>query len=387
MEASNTVEDLPHTPARHGARRRALGWLALAALVLGLHLLLGGTAYVLLDGRPGLAPAAPPLEVKLLPAQPLAAGSTPAASAKAHPAAPPRRRAPRVSPATPAPQPAEPATPAIAAAPADLPGDEGDALDSSAHGAATAAGSDTDFPGQGLKAPAADRFRLPASASLSYDTFFNGMPNQTGTIDWRTDGQQYRLSIGFSLPFVGRFEYASNGRVGASGLAPVQYVERRSRRDPSITRFEREAVPPVLRFTRSGATPALPAQAQDRFSVLVQLAGLVAGDPMRYQPGSARRFEVADTDSIETWTLAVVGREQLMAHGVALDTLHLMRLPRRPGDRRRIDIWLAASLQWLPARLLQTEPDGTQLELRIRPPGSSPGAPPAGVEAEPMRGS
>ena len=43
-----------------------------------------------------------------------------------------------------------------------------------------------------------------------------------------------------------------------------------------------------------------------------------------------------------------------------------MRLPRRDGDRRRIDVWLAPSLGWLPARIVQTEPNGTQFELLWR---------------------
>jgi hypothetical protein len=30
---------------------------------------------------------------------------------------------------------------------------------------------------------------------------------------------------------------------------------------------------------------------------------------------------------------------------------------------RRIDVWLAPSLGWLPARIVQTEPNGTQFEL------------------------
>jgi hypothetical protein len=40
-----------------------------------------------------------------------------------------------------------------------------------------------------------------------------------------------------------------------------------------------------------------------------------------------------------------------------------MRLPRHEGDQRRIDVWLAPSLGWLPVRFVQTEPNGTQVEL------------------------
>ncbi len=42
-----------------------------------------------------------------------------------------------------------------------------------------------------------------------------------------------------------------------------------------------------------------------------------------------------------------------------------MRLPRRAGDTRRIDIWLAPSLGWLPVRMVQTEPNGAQIELLL----------------------
>jgi hypothetical protein len=58
-----------------------------------------------------------------------------------------------------------------------------------------------------------------------------------------------------------------------------------------------------------------------------------------------------------------------------IDARHFMRLPRREGDRRRIDVWLAPSLGWLPARLVQTEPNGTQIELvwrgKIAPPDAN----------------
>jgi hypothetical protein len=51
-----------------------------------------------------------------------------------------------------------------------------------------------------------------------------------------------------------------------------------------------------------------------------------------------------------------------------------MRLPRHEGDRRRIDVWLAPSLGWLPARIVQTEPNGTQVELLWRGKLAVPGA-------------
>ena len=76
-----------------------------------------------------------------------------------------------------------------------------------------------------------------------------------------------------------------------------------------------------------------------------------------------RQFSVADNDSSEIWPFETVGDETVQARGGSFSARHFTRLPRREGDRRRIDVWLAPSLGWLPARILQTEPNGMQIEL------------------------
>ena len=53
-------------------------------------------------------------------------------------------------------------------------------------------------------------------------------------------------------------------------------------------------------FTRTPKTLALPDGAQDRFSMVMQLASLVRGEPDAYKPGVTRQFFVVDNDSGET---------------------------------------------------------------------------------------
>ncbi len=118
-----------------------------------------------------------------------------------------------------------------------------------------------------------------------------------------------------------------------------------------------------IAFTRTPATLALPDGAQDRFSMIMQLASLVRGDPDAYQPGVTRQFYVTDNDSGEIWPIETIGDEAVSMEQGFIDARHFMRLPRHAGDRRRIDVWLAPSLGWLPVRLVQTEPNGTQVEL------------------------
>ena len=118
-----------------------------------------------------------------------------------------------------------------------------------------------------------------------------------------------------------------------------------------------------IAFTRTPTTLPLPDGAQDRFSMVMQLASLVRGDPAAYKPGVTRQFFVVDNDSGENWPVETIGDETIRTAQGYLETRHFKRLPRHDGDLRRIDVWLAPSLGWLPARIVQTEPNGTQFEL------------------------
>lgn len=205
------------------------------------------------------------------------------------------------------------------------------------------------------------KFSVPPSGELQYDTFYNGVRNQPGTIHWTSNAQSYEMVVSVPLPFVGTFVYSSHGRLDAFGLAPEQYVEKRGRRAEDVSIFNRAAK--QIAFTRTPATLPLPDGAQDRFSMVMQLASLVRGDPGAYQPGVTRQFFVVDSDSGENWPVETIGDETIRTAQGYLDTRHFKRLPRHDGDRRRIDVWLAPSLGWLPARIMQTEPNGTEFEL------------------------
>ncbi len=231
----------------------------------------------------------------------------------------------------------------------------------SATATANSPGSADNNAASEAKATPGIKFSVPPSGDLQYDTFYNGVRNQPGTIHWASDGQSYQIVVSVPLPFIGTFSYASHGRIDAFGLAPDQYIEKRGRRGEDVTVFNR--VTKQIAFTRTPATLALPDGAQDRFSMIMQLASLVRGDPDAYQPGVTRQFYVTDNDSGEIWPIETIGDEAVRMEQGFIDARHFMRLPRHAGDRRRIDVWLAPSLGWLPVRLVQTEPNGTQVEL------------------------
>ena len=367
------------TQARLAAAQRRSSrwrWAGVLAAVVGAHFIAAQWFERHHDTFKPASPEHVPVQVALLKPERIetqAAGSPP--PVKAAPATPKRvARAPRkhvLTATRPRPEPLETApatqtasTPADATAAASAP--------NVASSATADAGSNADAAGQGNAPHTAPgvKFSVPPSGELQYDTFYNGVRNQPGTIHWSSDGRSYDMVVSVPLPFIGTFSYSSHGHVDAFGLAPDQYIEKRGRRGEDITAFHRDTK--QIGFTRTPNTLPLQDGAQDRFSMVMQLASLVRGDPDAYQPGVTRQFFVTDNDSGEIWSIETIGDEGVRTDQGTIDARHFMRLPRHEGDRRRIDVWLAPSLGWLPARLVQTEPNGTQIELvwrgKIAPP-------------------
>lgn len=361
-------------PARRVAAARMWRWgLALSA-TLALHAAVGTWIE---RHRDTFAPTTitPPVQVTLLQPERIARANTPAPAHGSGGTRPThaQRHTQQTEPILQALD-AQAAAPAAASAAAST-AVAASAISAAGASAAVADGASSTSAGAGVK------FSVPPSGNLHYETFYNGVQNQPGTIRWHSDGNGYEMVVSVPLPFVGTFSYASRGRIDAFGLAPARYVEQRGRRPEDVTTFDRDTK--RIAFTRTTASLALPDGAQDRFSMVMQLASLVRGDPNAYTPGVTRAFYVADDDSGETWPIETIGDETMRTADGFVQARHFTRLPRHEGDRRRIDIWLAQSLGWLPARIVQTEPDGTQFELLWRGKLVAPGAENAPSGSEP----
>jgi hypothetical protein len=302
-------------------------------------------------------PQAPSLEAILLPPpEPV------------HPVTPPPPRPvpkPRPVPAPrPVPRPApEPAAPPVATAPT---GTTAEATGSGTEGTGSGSQAGPAAPAAPEGPPAAPaeviKYAPPPSATLHYNSYVNGVQNPDSQIRWEQDGQHYRLAVETRILWF-RFSFQSTGTLGPQGLQPDRYEENRKKKVDTTT-FDRAAGTVV--FSRGGQAP-LPASAQDRFSIFLQLVTLARGNPQRYNaPGVTENFMVADTTSVEPMLVQYVGEEQIETGQGFVRTKHFVRLQRRASDRRRVEVWLAPSLGWMPARLRQTEPDGTQIDLVYR---------------------
>lgn len=363
---SDTVTATALAPARsrgagpHGARR----WTVALAMALALHTAAAAWFLTRRD-HAAVEAAKPPVEVALLQPQRIArvapqpsrmrppAGAARAGGARGHALQAVATGADGSAPPAPS---------------AEGPSASASEMQSASTTSASAAASGP----TAAQAATGVRFSVPPSGDLHYNTFYNGVQNQPGTIHWTSDGDGYDMLVTVPLPFVGTFSYESRGRIDAFGLAPQRYSEKRGRRPEDVTTFDRAGK--QIAFSRTNGARALPDGAQDRFSMIMQLASLVRGDPQAYRPGVTRAFYVADNDSAETWPIETIGDESVQTPDGFVAARHFMRLPRHEGDRRRIDVWLAPSLGWLPARIVQTEPNGTQVELLWRGKLAVPGA-------------
>ncbi|WP_213780433.1 DUF3108 domain-containing protein [Caballeronia sp. dw_276] len=351
-------------------------WIAVLLAVLALHWVAGRWVDMSRNVSNPVPAEHVPVQVELLTPKPVAQAPAPAV--------PPPKPAPALHPAT---QPTRAITTtqqtaqaaeaaAVAAAQADQAQQAAQSAQAAAKAASDAAAAQAASAAVAKAVASGDKFDVPPTGELRYDTLINGVMNQTGTIHWINSAQHYEMVVSIPLPFVGPYVYSSKGHIDGFGIAPEQYSEQRGRRAADITVFDRTTK--QLVYTRTPNSQPLADGAQDRFSVVMQLASLVRGSPDTYKPGVVRQFSVADNDSNEIWPIETVGDENVQARDGNVQARHFTRLARRDGDRRRLDIWLAPSIGWLPVRIVQTEPNGLQMELlwrgKLQPPTPAPSA-------------
>ncbi|CAN7240659.1 DUF3108 domain-containing protein [Acidovorax sp. LjRoot66] len=374
--------------------RRAL--IALTALVLALH-------WLLLQGVPLVwdSPAAPSGQVfstrtiAAAPAPVAAPAATPTPSATPPPAAPapvPRKRPPRpapvaeahpAEPAVAAPEPVvppEPALEAAAAAPSApaMPEPAASAAVATASAPAapastpvevnpTAAGIDIAPPGSGTgqtASAAPPPVQIPPPVRLTYE-----VKGQAKKFDytaraellWQHDGSRYEARQEVSAFLIGSRTQRSTGLVSAQGLQPERFGDRS--RSEQAAHFDHAQG----RVTFSVNTPqaAIGPGAQDRLSMFIQLAAMLAADPARYTPGTQITLTTVSARNADRWTFSIEAPETLNLPVGATPTLKLLRLPRRDYDQKA-ELWLAPGLGYLPARIKLTQSNGDFADLLLR---------------------
>jgi len=392
-------------PRRAGPPWRILGLLA-ALVLLGHALVLR-----MPTARLGLAPAPPPGRVAVLDTRSIPAAPPPEAGAPAAPMQPAPvpaqpakkpvfKKKPAFAHAPPVPaaidsiaqSPAQPAAPPDAsapgpdqAAPSHPAGDTAGAEDAAGAAAATAAASASQAassPSSDLSAPSASSvssdapapapapaatpvtaMALPASAQLTYRMTGSAkglVYRAKGELMWRHDGASYSAGMTVRALFLGARTMHSAGQVGAQGLAPARFA------DKSRTELAAHFEPEKGQISFSANTPPAAWQpgAQDRVSVVLQLGGMLAGNPSGFADGSTITVFTAGPRDADYWTFVVEGAQVLSLPFGELATLKLSRQPRRPYDQK-VELWYAPALGYLPVRNKITQANGDFVDQEL----------------------
>ncbi|MDQ3271430.1 MAG: DUF3108 domain-containing protein, partial [Pseudomonadota bacterium] len=211
---------------------------------------------------------------------------------------------------------------------------------------------------------AAGALSIPGSARLKYSMTGRSKTmdyHAQAQLDWQQDGEAYQLSMVVSAFGLGERSMTSKGRLTGDGLAPTRFLDK--------SRSERAAhfQPDKGKITFSVNTTDVPWQAgaQDRVSVFVQLASLLAGDPARYPRGSSISLYTAGPTTADTWTFVVEAEEKLSLPAGEFIAVKLTRKPQRDYDQT-VEVWLAPAIGWLPVRTRITQQNGDFVDQQLR---------------------
>ncbi|MEG2047667.1 MAG: DUF3108 domain-containing protein [Comamonas sp.] len=372
--------------------RRALLIVLLTVLVAAAHW------WLLTDlpwGRSTAAPpapdAAPVFDTRSIappPPPPPAPPPKPAPAPKPRPPAPAPQPAPPPAPepaAQPEPAPipeaavSEPATDSVATdaepAPAtpqkddtSAPADDGDSDDSA-----------SPLPGAGNAPPQGISLRTAPGQPGQTDLAYQAPPAQqlvfqvqgqvkgfsysaSAKLLWQPQGQSYQASQEISAFLLGTRSQASRGQITAGGLQPDRFEDRARKK---LRAASMDWVSGLARFEPEAPFARIAPGTQDRLSVFLQLAGMLAAAPQRYPSGVEITVPTASTKAVEPWTFQMHGPQRLELPGGTLDTQRLERLPRNGRDQKA-ELWLAPALGYLPVRIRLSEGNGDYADLRLQ---------------------
>jgi hypothetical protein len=203
---------------------------------------------------------------------------------------------------------------------------------------------------------AAVAFRVLPSARYHYKVVASAKGFELqglAELDWRHDGSNYEARLELASPLLPRRMQQSTGVVGADGLEPLRFADRV--RSEQAAHFQRDQG--TISFSNNKPDVPLESGAQDRLSVILQLAALLAGSPQKYGPGTSITMQVASVNDAEPWVFTVEGQERLQLPGGHLSAVKLVRNPRRDFDTK-VELWLAPGMDYAPIRLRLTQPNG-----------------------------
>lgn len=208
---------------------------------------------------------------------------------------------------------------------------------------------------------------VPPSVELSYQI----KARQKGfsisgdaIVNWSVANGKYTLHTDSRAMILGSLlANRSEGSIDAFGIAPAVFHEKRFRKDPTTTTFDRASK--TISFSESKVTYPILGGEQDRTSMPWQLVAVARAAPDKFTDGSEWTFFVAGRRDADPWTFKVVKQETVRTALGEIVAVHLVKLPPPDSKDQQIDIWLAPSMEWYPVRLRFEDGEGEFVDQTI----------------------
>lgn len=209
---------------------------------------------------------------------------------------------------------------------------------------------------------------VPPSADLTYavQALQKGFAlSGESVVNWRNTEGRYSLVANTRAVLLGHIiENRSEGAVDDTGLAPASFYEKRMRKAPFTTTFDREAK--VVTFSEDKKKRvAIKGGEQDRATIQWQLASMARATPEKFSPGSVVSLVVAGRTDAQNWRFKVVGKEPVATGTGSVQAVHLVKAPAEASEQS-VDLWLAPSLGWYPVKLRFSDREGEYVEQTLQ---------------------
>lgn len=209
---------------------------------------------------------------------------------------------------------------------------------------------------------------LPGNVALRYavSATRKGMTlSADSTLRLTVSDLHYDAQLTLQAWLAGARVQTSRGELDAHwGLVPQRFGDKNRSKAEQAAHFDRSRQPATVRFSANTPDAPLPQGAQDRLSVLLQLAAMLEGEPQRYTAGQHIRIYTVGPRDAEWWDFEVKGPEALDLPAGPMTALHLLRTPTQPYDNR-VELWMAPALGHLPVRVLWTQANGDVVDQRL----------------------
>ena len=208
------------------------------------------------------------------------------------------------------------------------------------------------------------RTQLPPAMTLHYEMQRGGLRG-TGDLSWRPQGDRYELKLDARISGLPVLTQTSAGGFDAAGVAPLRFTDQRLRRAVTAANFQRGAG--KITFSGPATEFELRDGAQDRLSWMVQLAGIVAGEPqLRAVGAKVLMYVVGSHGDAGVWVFRCLGPEAVSTGAGIIAAIKFMREPREAYDTT-VQVWLDPQQHDLPVRATQKSgPNDEVFELRLQ---------------------